>query len=97
MDLHGKGVLVTGGGTGTGQAVAVALAAEGCRVGITGRRAEKLQETVALGPREPAIELFPADVADRDDVGRLMEWAAEKIRPTHTQKSCNQRSDARGF
>lgn len=38
-------VFITGGGTGLGAAVATALAAQGWRVGIAGRRAEKLLET----------------------------------------------------
>ena len=41
--LQGKHALVTGGGTGIGLAIARALAAEGCAVTITGRRAETLQ------------------------------------------------------
>ena len=79
MNLQDKGVLITGGGTGTGRAVALALAAEGCRVGITGRREEKLEETVALNNRGPSIQFLTGDVANRDDVSRLFEWAAEAI------------------
>jgi NAD(P)-dependent dehydrogenase (short-subunit alcohol dehydrogenase family) len=32
MDLHGKNVLVTGGGSGIGLAIAEAMANEGCKV-----------------------------------------------------------------
>ena len=81
MDLRDKGVLITGGGTGAGRAIALALAAEGCQVGITGRREEKLQETAGLNSHEPAIQFLPADVSDRDEVQRLFDWAAEKIGP----------------
>lgn len=88
MDLSDKGVLITGGGTGTGQAVAQALAAEGCRVGITGRREDKLAETAALHSGEPAIQWQTADVSDRQDVERLMQWADEAIGPIHMLVNC---------
>jgi NADP-dependent 3-hydroxy acid dehydrogenase YdfG len=45
--LNGKVALVTGGGTGIGEAAALALAATGAKVGITGRRQEKLDAVVA--------------------------------------------------
>lgn len=41
--LKGQTAWVTGGGSGIGAGVAAALAAHGCRVAITGRRAEKLE------------------------------------------------------
>lgn len=46
-DLSGKTALVTGGGSGFGQAFARVLLANGARVCITGRRLNKLKETLA--------------------------------------------------
>ena len=83
MDLRGKGVLVTGGGTGVGRDVAVALAGEGCKVAICGRREDKLGETAALYSGKPPILTHAADVADRASVGELFEWAAEALGPIH--------------
>jgi len=48
MLLQGKVALVTGAGQGVGQGIALALAAEGARVGVTGRTLEKLDATCAL-------------------------------------------------
>ncbi len=45
--LQGKRCVVTGGGTGIGRAIARSLAQVGARVMVTGRREEKLKETVA--------------------------------------------------
>ena len=41
-----KVVWITGGGTGIGKAVAIAYAQQGCAVAISGRRIERLTETV---------------------------------------------------
>ena len=44
MTLSGKKAVVTGGGTGIGLAIAHKLAAEGCKVAITGRRLDVLKK-----------------------------------------------------
>jgi NAD(P)-dependent dehydrogenase (short-subunit alcohol dehydrogenase family) len=79
MDLNGKKVLITGGGTGMGRGIALALAREGCLVAITGRRGEKLQEAARLWTDLPPILTCPSDVADRNSVERLIAWAAREL------------------
>jgi NAD(P)-dependent dehydrogenase (short-subunit alcohol dehydrogenase family) len=79
MGLADKHALITGGGTGIGAAVALALAAEGCRVAIAGRRAEPLVETAERFSGEPAIQTQTADVADRNSVCALFEWAGREL------------------
>ncbi len=80
MTLAGKTALVTGGGTGIGAATALAFAAAGCRVAIAGRREDKLRETARRGPAgAAAIVVHAADVADRGDVARLVDWATREL------------------
>ncbi|HND52520.1 MAG TPA: SDR family oxidoreductase [Pirellulaceae bacterium] len=74
MQLAGKTALVTGGATGIGWGIAKALAQAGCRVAITGRRAEVLKEAVDSWSGSPAIEAHTVDVADRDSVRQLFQW-----------------------
>ena len=61
QDIGNQVVWITGAGTGIGRAMAVAFAAVGCRVAITGRRADMLAETAALVPGAVTV---PADVSD---------------------------------
>lgn len=79
MSLSGKTVLITGGGSGIGAACAVELAKEGCAVGITGRREERLKEAASRFDGEPAIKTFVADVASREDVAKLLDWANAEL------------------
>ena len=44
---QGKVAWITGGGSGIGEAIALELARQGARVAVSGRRLEKLEETVA--------------------------------------------------
>ena len=62
-------VWVTGAGSGIGRAIAVAFARDGARVALSGRRAEALDETVALiGDKARA---FPADLTMPAEVERV--------------------------
>jgi NAD(P)-dependent dehydrogenase (short-subunit alcohol dehydrogenase family) len=67
--LEGKVAVVTGGGTGIGEAAAILLAAEGCRVVVSGRRADII-EKVAKDVSGLAVV---ADVADEGDVAGLFK------------------------
>lgn len=66
-------VWITGGGSGIGRALALAFAREGAWVAVSGRRAEKLAETVmaieTIGTRALAV---PCDVSDEASIARAM-------------------------
>lgn len=79
MRLAGKQALVTGGGTGIGKGIALALAAEGCRVAIAGRRADKLQAAAAVHRGKEPILTRVADVGERKSVEALFQWVRSEF------------------
>ena len=77
MNLQGKTALVTGGGTGIGLESALALFQEGCRVAISGRRADVLERAVT--DTQNRLLHHVVDVADRETVDQLFAWADEQL------------------
>jgi 3-oxoacyl-[acyl-carrier protein] reductase len=72
LKLSGRTALVTGASVGIGRAIAHALAAEGVRVAVSARRADKLRELaaeiVAAGGAEPVLieqDMYAEDAAAR--------------------------------
>ena len=62
MSPAARTALVTGAGRGIGRAVAVRLAAEGCRVALTARSVDELEETARLCGEGALV--VPADMLD---------------------------------
>jgi NAD(P)-dependent dehydrogenase (short-subunit alcohol dehydrogenase family) len=74
-----KVALVTGGGSGIGRAVAVAFGREGAAVVVAGRRAEPLEQTVALIEAEGGVaDAVVADVSVAEDLERLMDTVVSR-------------------
>lgn len=75
--LKGKTALITGGGSGIGAEIARTLAANGCKVAITGRRESRLQEVVSSSEHEILNRV--CDVGNREDVAGLFDWARGEL------------------
>jgi 3-hydroxybutyrate dehydrogenase len=73
MKLEGKVAAITGGTRGIGRAIAEAIVAEGGKVAINGRSAEKGEQAVAeIGAGDDAI-FVQGDVLTREDCDRLVD------------------------
>jgi len=75
--LSGRSFWVTGAGTGYGRCLTVALAAAEAQVFLTGRRKQKLEETLqeieCLGISPAACQVIPVDITDVEQVKRACE------------------------
>jgi NAD(P)-dependent dehydrogenase (short-subunit alcohol dehydrogenase family) len=80
INLEGKIVLITGGGTGLGLAMVRALARAGADLCIAGRRPGPIEDAVRevqeLGREALAI---PTDVTDSGQVGRLVSTTLDRF------------------
>lgn len=67
-----KTAIITGAGSGVGRAIALKLADQGWRVGIVGRRAETLQETIQLaGPHASRLTYHVCDIGNAAAVAEM--------------------------
>ena len=74
MILNGAVALVTGGGEGIGHAIAKARQAEGCKVTITGRRADVLRAVA----NSMGVDGIVADVGNEADAIRTVKSVVDK-------------------
>ena len=81
FDLSGRTALLTGGSKGLGKAMARAFAQAGADVFITSRSESALAEAAAeiAAGTAARVEYAVADMARRDDVGRLARTALERM------------------
>ncbi|MEM8768424.1 MAG: SDR family oxidoreductase [Pseudomonadota bacterium] len=73
--LKGQHALVTGGGSGIGLASALKLAADGARVTLVGRTAEKLAAAAEAFPAGADVDVHVADVASEAAIQEAIEAA----------------------
>lgn len=76
IDLRGQTALITGASGGIGTAVAEALAAEGVRLVLVGRDADKLNDLAARTGNAENVENVEVIQADLTDDGQLLTAAA---------------------
>jgi len=74
--LEGKTVLVTGSSSGIGQETAIQCSRMGARVVITGRDAERLQQTYDMLEGEGHIQII-ADLDKDEEIERLVDECPE--------------------
>ena len=81
-DLSGQVALVTGGGSGIGRGIALRLAAEGMKVAVCGRTAERLAETVHLVEAKGGTAVARScDVGEPDQVAQLFDFVMSALGP----------------
>lgn len=74
-----KQALIIGGSSGIGRAVAELLLQQGAIVTIVGRNLEKLEATASVLKQYGKLEIWQADVSDRQQTARLVEQIAAQL------------------
>ena len=83
FSVRGKVALVTGGSSGIGQMIATAFAANGVRVYITGRKAERLEQAAReIGALGECVAL-PGDLGRMDEIERIATTLSEREPALH--------------
>ena len=78
MSGHNKVAIITGAGSGVGRSVAIAFLKDGYRTVLAGRRADALEETIALSGVDKGRALaVPTDVTDKASVENLFAWRTD--------------------
>ncbi len=83
LGIRGRVALVSGASEGLGHAAARVLAAEGVRLAIAARRADRLEDAAQAIRAETGatVATCPGDVTDRDQAIRIAREAVSKLGP----------------
>jgi NAD(P)-dependent dehydrogenase (short-subunit alcohol dehydrogenase family) len=77
--LAGKVAVITGASSGIGADTARLFVAEGARVAVMARRADRLAETAAQLGAPDRVLAIAGDVSKRDDIERVVDAAVERF------------------
>jgi short-subunit dehydrogenase len=78
MNLNGRSILLSGGGTGIGRELALLFAAKGGRLVLTGRRAAPLEDCAAMVRAAGGkAQVVPGDIADAAHRKAALDAAAD--------------------
>ena len=79
LGLKGKVAIVTGASRGIGRSIALGLAAEGCRLGICARGAERLEQTAGeLRAAGAEVLALPVDATDAPALEQFVAAVGER-------------------
>jgi NADP-dependent 3-hydroxy acid dehydrogenase YdfG len=78
FNVKGWVAVVTGGGSGLGLVTANALAANGVKVYVTGRRADKLKDAEKQDPSGGSIIALQMDVTDKESIQAGVDAISKK-------------------
>lgn len=82
MSFTNRAGVITGASSGIGRSLSVALAAQGARVGVVARRADRLDELVReVRAAGGTIAAAAADIADREQTHAAIRGLAEQLGP----------------
>lgn len=79
MQVDGKVMVVTGGGSGIGRALVLELLRRGASVAAVDLRPEALEETASQADAGDRLATFTLDVTDRDAVEALPEQVIDRL------------------
>ena len=79
MELSGKVVAVTGGGTGIGAGIARVLAEAGCKVTVGGRRLEPLEALAKSVSAPHPIRTHAIDVASLESIDAFFQDVRSQV------------------
>jgi NAD(P)-dependent dehydrogenase (short-subunit alcohol dehydrogenase family) len=80
MTTSNRVAIVTGAGSGIGRGVSLALLGDGFAVVLAGRRADRLEETAAMGAKTGSPTLVvPTDVSNPEQVRNLFAKTKERF------------------